>query len=104
MHAAATLPVRFQVRTEIQALVNALRRPTSDRLKLLRMADKALGTLDGSGLAAGDLRSRLAGIQHALASEQPLDRHEAAATLDRSASVIELTARGEGARRVAARV
>ena len=102
MEAAATLPVRFQVRTEIQALVNALRRPTSDRAKLLRMADKALGTLDGSGLAAGDLRSRLAGIQRALAAEQPLDRQEEASGLDRSASVIALTARREGARRVAA--
>ena len=78
------LPLRFQLRIELQALVNALRRPTSDPLKLIRLAGGCLETLEQVGVDAVGLRPRLDGLKHALAAGAPLDRMEAAALLDRA--------------------
>lgn len=97
----AALPLRFQVRAEIQALVNALRRPTSDRLKLVRLADAAMRTLTGAGMGTGELGTHLAIVQQSLAVERPFDRHEAAASLDRAATAIDWSGRGAPARRPA---
>jgi hypothetical protein len=76
------MPTLFQLRVEIQALANALERETSDRLKLLRLTSKALGTTLGSELGgAAALLSRLRKLHAALDADLPVDRREAAGSL-----------------------
>lgn len=89
--ATTALPIRFKLRVEVQALVNALRRPTSDRMKLLRLAANALRTLEVAGIREGQLRTRLAGVHDALAAARKLDLEECAAQLDHSATDYEWT-------------
>lgn len=86
------LPVRFQARVRLQALSNALRRPTSDRLKLLRLTNDAFGGLDRADLAEEMLRTRLHSLRAALESDRVLDRAEYAAALDLCAAQISWTA------------
>lgn len=88
-----TLPVRFQLRAEVQALVNALRRPTSDALKLLRLVTNARATLDGSDIAHPELRRRLTALATGLESGTDVDRARVAAELSRTASEITWSAR-----------
>lgn len=85
------LPVRFQARVRLQALSNALRRPTSDRLKLLRLTNDAVGGLDRADLAEEMLRSRLHSLRAALEAERALDRDEYATALDNCAALISWT-------------
>ncbi len=91
--ATTALPIRFKLRVDVQALVNALRRPTSDRMKLLRLAADALRTLDMAGIGDGQLRTRLAGVHDALLAARALDVEECAAQLDRSATAYEWSTR-----------
>jgi hypothetical protein len=80
-----TIPARLQLRIELQALCNALRRATSDRLKLLRLAGSALATAEaGAGDAA--VRARLREVRDTLARDLPLDRARTAADLQRFSS------------------
>ncbi|HEX8695506.1 MAG TPA: hypothetical protein VF746_24045 [Longimicrobium sp.] len=85
------LPVRFQARVRLQALSNALRRPTSDRLKLLRLTVDAVGVLDRAELAEEMLRTRLHSLRAALEAERALDRDEYATALDNCAAAISWT-------------
>lgn len=80
------LPSLFQVRVHLQALVNALRRPTSDRLKLVRLAGEAIRVLDCAEPDERTLRSRLVWLKIALEDERALDRGEYASELDQSAA------------------
>ncbi len=84
-----TLPIRFQIRASVQALVNGLRRPTSDPAKLLRLADGALGTLDGSAVAHPELRGLLGTLSSRLRAGLQVDRARAAAELARVAAGID---------------
>jgi hypothetical protein len=77
------VPAVFQLRIEVQALANGLRRATSDRLKLLRLADTALATAERSGVGDGTLRARLRSVRDTLHRDLPLDRYEAAAVFQR---------------------
>lgn len=74
-------PTLFQLRVEIQALANALERETSDRLKLLRLTSKALGTTLSSELGGAALLSRLRKLHTAFDADHPVDRREAAGSL-----------------------
>ena len=83
------LPARFQVRVQVQALVNALRRPTSDRMKLLRLAGEALSALDRCGLPGDEsLRAQVKELRAALQAGGPVDVADYAAELGRAASRI----------------
>ncbi|CAA9303137.1 MAG: hypothetical protein AVDCRST_MAG68-631 [uncultured Gemmatimonadetes bacterium] len=82
------VPVVFQLRIEVQALANGLRRATSDRLKLLRLSETALATAERSGLGDGTLRTRLRAVRDALARDLPLDRAEAAAVFQRCSGAL----------------
>jgi hypothetical protein len=77
------VPAIFQLRIEVQALANGLRRATSDRLKLLRLADTALATAERTGVGDGTLRARLRSVRDTLDRDLPLDRYEAAAAFQR---------------------
>ena len=87
------VPVAFQLRVELQALSNALVRATSDRLKLLRLAQNALHTVEGCRLGDPSLATRLQGIRDALSLDLPVDRAEASATFRRMAGTVPLPAR-----------
>ena len=80
------LPSRFQMRVHLQALVNALRRPTSDVTKLVRMTNDAIGVLDRAEPGEKTLRSRLVWLKIALEGDRSMDRGQYAAELDRSAA------------------
>ena len=83
------LPARFQVRVHVQALVNGLRRPTSDRMKLLRLAGEALSALDRCGLPGDEpLREQVAALHAALQAGTPVDVAEYAAELGHAAARI----------------
>ncbi len=82
------VPVVFQLRIQVQALANGLRRGTSDRLKLLRLTESALATAESSGLGANDLRTRLRSVRNTLDHDQPLDRAEAAAAFQRLSATL----------------
>ena len=77
------VPAIFQLRIEVQALANGLRRGTSDRLKLLRLTQTALATAERSGVGDGTLRARLRAVRDTLEGDLPLDRAEAAAAFQR---------------------
>ena len=79
------LPSRFQMRVHLQALVNALRRPTSDVTKLVRMTNDAIDVLDRVEPGEKTLRSRLVWLKIALEGDR-VDRGQYAAELDRSAA------------------
>ena len=83
------LPARFQVRVHAQALVNALRRPTSDRMKLLRLATEALGALDRSGIDEEALRRQLSTLRLSLESAAAVDLVAQAAELERVAAAVD---------------
>ena len=87
------VPVAFQLRIELQALSNALLRATSDRLKLLRLADNALHTAEGCGLGDPSLGKRLRGIRDTLSLDLPLDRAEAASVFRRLAATVPVPGR-----------
>jgi len=80
------LPSRFQMRVYLQALVNALRRPTSDAAKLVRMADEAIRVLDRAEPGEKILRSRLVWLKLALEGDRAVDRGQYAIELDNSAA------------------
>lgn len=84
----AALPLRFQLRVQVQALVNGLRRPTSDASKLLRLAGGALQTLEESDVTDAELRQSLLRLCADLQGDRPLDRLQRAALLDRAASAV----------------
>jgi len=84
------VPTVFRLRVELQALSNALGRATSDRLKLLRMTDKALATAQSSELGGAALLSRLRKLHAAFDADLPVDRGEAADTLRHWASTLTL--------------
>ncbi|HEX8431312.1 MAG TPA: hypothetical protein VF625_08495, partial [Longimicrobium sp.] len=81
-------PALFQLRVELQALSNALERSTSDRLKLLRMTSKALGTTLSSELGGAALLSRLRKLHTALDADLPVDRRETAGSLRHLAATL----------------
>ncbi len=78
------LPSRFQMRVQLQALVNALRRPTSDVAKLVRMVDQAITVLDRVEPDEKTLRSRLVWLKIGLEGDRAVDRGQYAAELDNS--------------------
>jgi|GEM_PF-3522243 len=78
------LPSRFQMRVHLQALVNALRRPTSDVAKLVRMTENAIDVLDRAEPDEKTLRSRLVWLKIALEGDRSMDRGKYAAELDNS--------------------
>jgi hypothetical protein len=78
------LPSRFQMRVHLQALVNALRRPTSDVAKLVRMTENAISVLDRAEPDEKTLRSRLVWLKIALEGDRSMDRGKYAAELDNS--------------------
>ena len=93
------VPIAFQLRVELQALSNALVRATSDRLKLLRLADNALHTVDGCRLGDPTLSTRLRGLRDALSLDLAVDRADASATFRRLAGTVPLPGRATAAAR-----
>jgi hypothetical protein len=87
----AALPLRFQLRVQVQALVNALRRPTSDASKLLRLSCGALETLEKSDVMDAELRQSLLRLCAELRAGQDVDRLQRAALLDRAAAAVHWT-------------
>ncbi|HEY0035796.1 MAG TPA: hypothetical protein VGB66_03865 [Longimicrobium sp.] len=87
------VPVAFQLRIELQALSNALLRATSDRLKLLRLAESALTTAESSGLGDATLRGRLRVLRDTLLRDLPVDRADASAVFRRLAGTVDVAAR-----------
>ncbi|HEX8392356.1 MAG TPA: hypothetical protein VF665_08385 [Longimicrobium sp.] len=82
------LPVRFQLRVQVQALVNGLRRPTSDAGKLLRLAAAPLQTLGRMDAPDAELRQSLLRLSAELEAGRSVDRLQAAALLDRAAAAV----------------
>lgn len=87
------VPVAFQLRVELQALANALVRATSDRLKLLRLAENALHTAESSRLGDASLPARLRSLRNTLSHDLAVDRVDAAATFRRLAGTVPLPGR-----------
>lgn len=83
-----TIPTPFLLRIELQALSNGLRRATSDRLKLLRLAENALATVEENGLGDAALRARLRAVRETLQRDLPLNRLAVAAEFQRFSAAI----------------